>query len=237
MANSTAYTEIGKIVDKYCFVKQLPQDDYWVYLQMACNCYREISLKYSNKFLTTKISVSDLGIIEMPLDMVGFKCLYVAFNGEIWSFTLRDKKVMTTTLINGVESQDDTFGEGVDVLDNRYIGFGARGGVNAYYMNIDWGARRIFCDGFKSDTAVLQYLSSGLVVGGSTFIDQQCEPVINSYIDWQREINTPRSIAMLDKLESYYTNALFSMRLFQFLPSRDELSDAWDSNSTQTIQR
>lgn len=237
MANSTAYSEIGKLIDKYILMRGLQQDDYFSYLQMACNCYRDISLRHSNKVVTVKIAVSALGIIEMPSDMVGFGTLYVAINGETWSFTRKSKKVMTTTTTLGVEGQNATFGEGVDVLNDQYWGLGGRGGVNAYYMNIDWSARRIFCDGFKSDTAVLVYTSSGLVIAGNTYVSQECEASITAYIDWQKEINNIRSISMLQILEKYYTDRLFEMRLFNFMPSRDEIQDAWDSSSTQGIQR
>jgi hypothetical protein len=237
MSKTTAYTEISKLIDKYLFVKKLQQDDYFVYLQMACDCYRDISLRHSNATITAKMAVSSLGIIEMPQDMVGFLKLYVAFNGEMWSFTRKSKKVMTTTTTGNVEGQDIVFGEGVDVHDDRYLGLGAKGGVNPYYMNIDWNARRIFCDGFKSDTAVLIYTSSGLTVGGNTYIPQECEAVIRSYIDWQRELNATQSLGMLQTKEKYYNDEIFKLRLFNFLPSKDEISDAWDSSSTQTPQR
>jgi hypothetical protein len=237
MAHTTAYTDINKIVDKYLVLRELPQDGYFTFLQMACNCFRDICLRHSNKVVTTKIAVSALGIIEMPTDMVGFSNLFVPINGEFWSFTMRSRKVTTTTMVGTVETQDSAQGEGVDVLDNRYLGLGSRGGVNEYYMNIDWTARRIFCDGFKSDTAVLIYTSSGLVVSGSTYIPQQAESVIMAYLDWQREINNTRSIGMLQTLERYYSDRLFEMRLFNFLPSLDELKDVWDSSSTQSVMR
>lgn len=238
MAYTSGYTEVGKIVDKYILVRELQQDRYFTFLQMACNCYREISLKHSNSVITEKVTVSSLGIIEMPLAMVGFGNLFVPISGEFWSFTRKGRMVMTTTTTGGVEGQDSDEGEGVNVQDGSYSGLGGKGGVNAYNMNIDWNARRIFCDGFKSDTAVLQYTSSGLVVGaGSTYVPVQCEPVINAYIDWQKEINNVRSIALLRTLEDYYTNSLFQLRLFNFLPSKDEIADVWDANSTQSPQR
>jgi hypothetical protein len=237
MAHTTAYTEISKLVDKYLLLRGLPQDDYFMYLQMACNCYRDISLFHSNSTITSKIAVSSLGIIEMPVDMVGFVKLYIAPNGEIWSFTRNKNIAMTTTTTGGVEGQDTAFGEGVAIINPRFIGLGAKGGINSYYVNIDWGARRLFCDGFKSDTAVLIYTSSGLVVGGSTFIPQQCESPINAYIDWQREINETRNLGLLQTKEKYYNDRLFEMKLFQFLPSAEEIRDIWDANSTQAVQR
>jgi hypothetical protein len=237
MANTSGVTEIGKLVDKYLFVRQLPQDNYFVYLQMACNAYRDIMLRHSNEVITAKVSVDSLGIVEMPSDMVGFGNLFVPKDGEWWSFSRRSRKVTTTTMVGNVETQDSAFGEGKDVRDNLYLGYGAKGGVNDYYLNIDWAARRLFLDGMKSDTAVLQYTSSGLVIGGSTFVPQQCESVLTAYIDWQKEINATRSMAMLQTLERYYDNEVFKLRMFNYMPSLDEIKDAWDAASSQTVMR
>jgi hypothetical protein len=237
MASSNAVTEIGKFTDKYIFTRQLPQDNYFVYLQMACNAYRDIMLRHSNEVVTAKVAVNALGIVEMPDDMVGFSNLFVPFDGEWFSFTFKRRKVTTTTMVGSTETQDSTMGEGVDVHDAMYLGYGAKGGVSDYYLNINWASRRLFLDGMKSDTAVLQYTSSGLTIGGSTFIPQQCESVLTAYIDWQKEINATRSMAMLQTLERYYTDEVFKLRMFNWLPSRDEIADAWDSTSTQTVLR
>lgn len=237
MTYSTGVTEIGKLIDKYLFKYALPDEDYFLYLQHACDCYRDISLRHSNNVITAKMSVSALGIIEMPTDMIGFSNLFVPINGEFWSFTDRPRKVTTTTTTAGVEGQDSDMGEGVDINDHIYLGYGATGGVNEYYRKIDWTARRIFCDGFVSDTAVLQYTSSGLIVSDSTYVPQQCEATIDAYLNWKKEVIAPRSQAMLQTLKGYYDDELFKLRVFNFMPSGDEIRDAWDSSSTQVVQR
>lgn len=237
MAHTPAIREINSVVDGYILKKKLPQDDFFVYLVHACDCFRNVNIRHSNAVLTTKIAVSSLGIIEMPSDMIGFGWVGVPINGEWWTFTKKSRKVMTTTTTGGVEGQDSTKGEGVDVFDDRYVTYGARGGVNAYYMNVDWSARRIFCDGFKSDNAVLQYTSSGLVVNGGTYVPVQVEPVIDTYLDWQKELNAPRSLGMLQYLEEKYKDKVQELRLINFMPSNDEIRDAWDVSSTQTVQR
>jgi hypothetical protein len=235
--NSTAITEIGKIVDKYLFKFSLPQDDCFLYLQHACDCVRDINLRHSNNVVTIKIAINSLGIIEMPTDMVGFCNLFMPINGEWWSFTNKPRKVTTTTDTLGIEGQNSAMGEGEDVHDTRYLGLGASGGVNTYYRTIDWTTRRITCDGIKSDTAVLTYTSSGLQVNGSTYVPQQCEPVIDAYINWKREQISTRSMGMLQTLERYYTDELQKMRIFNWMPTGDEIKDAWDAASTQSVQR
>lgn len=237
MASTTGITEIGKVVEKFTFKYKLPQEDYFLYLQHACDCFRDINLRHANNVVTTKIAVSSLGIIEMPTDMIGFCGVYMPINGELWSFTKKGRKVMTTTTTLGVEGQDSNMGEGVDVLDDYYLSPSGRGGVNSYYFNIDWTARRIFCDGIKSDTAVLQYTSSGLVVGGNTYVPQECESVIDAYLNWKKEQIDPRSLSMLQYTEEKYKEEVLKLRIYNFMPSKDEISDAWDKSSTRSMQR
>ncbi len=237
MAHSPALREIGKYVDNYIMKKKLMQDDYFVFLQHACDCYRKINLRHSNEVMTVKVAVSALGIIEWPSDMIGFGFLAVPINGELWTFTRKGRKVMTTTTTLGVEGQDATMGEGVDVTDSVYTGIGGRGGVNAYYLNIDERARRITCDGFKSDTAILQYTSDGLVVSGATYIPTKCEPVLDAYLSWQIELIEPRSIGMIRELKNNYDNEIKELRILNLMPSKDEICDIFDGNSTIGVQR
>jgi len=247
MAHTSAVTEIGKVVDKYLLKYALPQENYFTYLQHACDCFREINLRHSNNVVTTKIAVSVLGIIDMPSDMIGFGHVFIPINGEWWSFTKKPRKVTTTTsavmttatmpTIENGEGQDSEYGEGVDVQNDVYYGLGGKGGVNDYYFTIDWSARRIFCDGFKSDIAILQYMSSGLVVSGSTFVPGECETVIDAYLNWKKEMIAPRSMSMIQYLEKLYTDQIKAIRLIHFMPSKDEICDAWDSSSSQGIQR
>lgn len=237
MSHSAGILEINKYVDGYILKKKLSQDDFFVFLKHACDVYRKINIRHSNEVMTAKVTASALGIIEWPSDMISFGSLSVPINGEAWSFTRKGNKIMTTTTTAGVETQDADMGEGVDVLDNVYTGIAGRGGVNAYYLNIDERARRITCDGFKSDTAILQYVSDGLVVNGTTYIPTKCETVLDSYLDWQRELNEPRSMAMVQTLKGYYDDEIQGLRFINLMPSRDEICDIWDANSTIGIQR
>lgn len=235
--DSSAQTTIDNYLTKYLLKKELTQDSYFALLQHACDCFRNINTRHSNREVTAKVSVSSLGIIEMPSDMIGFGFLAVPLDGELWTFTPKSRKVNTTTTTSGIEGQNSAMGEGVDVRDAQYLGLGGRGGVNAYYMKVDWKARRIFCDGFKSDTAVLRYTSSGLEIGGTTYIPVQCETVIDAYLDWKRAENREDSLSRIQYYEQKYVGQLMELRILNFMPSLDEIKDAWDSSSSLGVMR
>jgi len=237
MAQTSGFREIGLVVDNFLAKNKLTNDDYFTYLIHACDAYREISLRHSNAIVTAKVSISSLGIIDMPADMVGFSNLFIPINGEFWSFTDLPRKVNTTTTTNNVEGQDATQGEGVDVKKEFFYGIGGVGGVNDYGRKIDWKARRIFCDGIKSDTAVLVYTSNGLEVGASTYIPSQCEICIDRYLMWKQSEFDNESMNKVVYNEEKWKEEVLKLRVFNFLPNRDELEDAWNKSVTQSYQR
>lgn len=237
MPSSNALKELGSVVDGFLHKNKLTDDDYFIYLAHACDVYREINTKHGKGIITAKVTISSLGIIEMPLDMIGFSNLYIPIAGELWSFTDYPRKVTTTTIVNNVETQDSTQGEGVDILKKNYLGYSGVGGVNDYGRKIDWTARRIFCDGIKEDTAILVYTSSGLQIGISTFIPVSCIETIDWYLRWQKAIIDSEAMSKVGYNEEKYKEAVLKLRVFNWLPSRDELEDAWNSAMTPVPQR
>jgi hypothetical protein len=157
-------------------------DDYVVYLEHGANLLREFRTHDSQEARTEKIAVSALGIVEMPDDMISFKEISVAWNGQWWTMTNKPDMVNTTTFTGPVEGHDTAFGEGVSIPDNRTTGYGASGGVNNYYYMLDWNARRIFLDGIKSDTVLLKYVSSGISATGTTYIPDLLTETLDNYL-------------------------------------------------------
>jgi hypothetical protein len=179
---TNALVPIEQMVTQFMLRFKKSNEDYVVYLEHACALLRQYRTYDSREVVTDKISVDSLGIIEMPGDMISFKDLCVAKDGEWWSFTLRPDIVNTTTFTGLIEGQDSVFGEGVGVRDNLTSTLGARGAVNEYYYTIDWENRRIFCDGIKSDTALLKYVSSGVKTSGTTYMPDILSELLDNYL-------------------------------------------------------
>lgn len=182
---TNALIPINQAVDEFLLAYKKPTEDAFLYLQHACNCVRDYHLFDSPNVVSTKVAISALGIIEMPVDMVGFNGLYDTTTGELWSFTRRDGIVTTTTTTLGVEGQDSTFGEGVALQDPKSDTYGGVGGVNDYYYTIDWKARRIFCEGIKSTTVLLRYTTTGIEISGTTYIPTFVSQLVHDYLLWK----------------------------------------------------
>lgn len=232
MAVTDALVKLSDTVDRFMLKYKLPMEDGVLYFEHAADCLRNIMTKHSNIAVTAKVSVGSNGILEMPDDMIGFVNLYVQIGGELWSFTDRPRMVNTTT---GTPPNDVQDGEGI--VDSNTWGYGGVGGVNDYYMKTDWGARRIFLDGFKSDTAVLVYTTSGLTVAGDTLIPAEATEVMDAYLFWKKAWFDGSGRGEKDARKEDYYDELRQLRILNFMPTADMLRDIFYSTTTQTPQR
>jgi len=183
--STPALVSLNQIVSRYLIKNEKSTDRAFIYTEHAGDCVRELHLYDLPNLVTEKVSIDALGIIELPSDMIGFNGLYIFTDGKKWNFTQRDDIITTTTTTDGAEGQDDDYGEGESLKDPKTDTYGGVGGVNDYYYKIDWKARRIFCDGIISDTAVLEYTTSGIEVTGTTYVPDFISPVIDAYLDWK----------------------------------------------------
>lgn len=234
---TNALISINEAVTRYMLKFKLPTEDAFIYTEHACDALRELHLHDLPNLVTTKIAVSALGIIELPADLIGFNGLYVFVDGYKWKFTYNDDLITTTTITGGAETQDEDYGEGVAVKDPKTDTYGGVGGVNDYYYKIDWKARRIFVDGITSDTVVLEYVSSGIELTGTTYIPVMALPVIDSYLKWKESYWIPGQERYADMREKSYNNAVMKVRNFVEAMTYDEWRDLLLSLTTMAPLR
>jgi hypothetical protein len=228
---------INKITDAYMFKYERSLDRAWIYVQHAADCVRDLHLYDLPNLVTAKVTVDSNGIIEFPQDMIGFNGLYVFIDGVKWNFTQRGDIITTTTTTGGVEGQDADFGEGETPRNPKSDTYGGVGGVNDYYYKIDWKARRIFCEGILSDTAVLEYTTSGIELTGTTYVPDYCTPVIDAYLQWKDCFLNPGMERYVSERERSYLNAENRVRNLINAMSYEEWHDLLNSITTQAPLR
>jgi len=228
---------INEIVSRYLLKYKKTTEDSFIYLEHASNCVRDFHLYDSPNVVTQKIAVSALGIIEMPSDMVGFNGLYKFVDGVMWSFTPRDDIAVTTTMVAGVESQDEDYGEGEALKDPKTDTYGGVGGVNDYYYKIDWKARRIFIEGTTSDTVILKYTTSGVELTGTTYVPEFITPMIDSYLLWKETYWLPELARERDIRAKDYDKAEYKVRNLVNAMTADEWRDLLLSITTMAPLR
>ena len=190
-------------------------EDYIVYLAHACTLLTDFMIHDAAEARSEKVTVNSLGIIEMSSqcpDLIKLKNVCVAYNGEWWTMTEKPNMVNTTTTTAGVEGHSSTFGEGIAIPDGVTDTFGARGGINAYYYMVDYKARRIFIEGLVSDTVLIKYVSSGIIVSGTTYIPIMLIPMLESYLLWKESYWLDKVMKERPMRERDFTNERLRVR-------------------------
>ena len=232
-----ALITINEAVTEYMLGYLKTTENAFVYTKHAVDCVRDFHLYDSPNYVSSKVSVSALGIIEMPDDMLGFNGLFVAQNGEWWSFSQKDTLVNTTTTTLGVEGHDSDFGEGEAVQDPKTSDYGGVGGVNDYYYMLDWKARRIFCEGITSDTVLLKYVTSGIEVSGTTYVPIYVLPLIEDYLLWHECYWIPGLERFAAEREKKYLRTEYRIRNLINSMTYEEWHDTLLSVTSQAPQR
>jgi hypothetical protein len=232
-----ALVPLNQIVDRFLIKNEKSTDRAFIYLEHACDCVRELHLYDLPNLVTEKVSISALGIVEMPTDLIGFNAIYKFVDGVKWKMTQRDDVITTTTTTLGVEGQDSTYGEGEALKDPKSDTYGGVGGVNDYYYKIDWKARRIFIEGLISDTVMLEYTTSGIEMTGTTYVPDMVTPVIDAYLNWKDCFLDPRLERYAEQREKSYLDKENRVRNLVNSMSYDEWHDLLLSITTQAPVR
>ena len=228
---------IDQVVARYALKYKVPQEDMVILTEHCANCVRDYYIYDAPDVVSEKVSISALGIIEMPDDMIGFNGLFIPLSGELWAFTEKDTIVNTTTTTLAVEGQDSDFGEGVAITDPKTDTYGGVGGVNDYYYTIDWGARRIFCEGITSDTVLLRYTTSGITASGTTYIPEFITPMLDAYMLWKSSYWMPALRKERELLERDFIRTEAKIRNLINSMTYAEWKDLLNSIATQSPQR
>jgi hypothetical protein len=235
---SDALIDINEVVTRFCLLYKKPTEDIVTYVEHACMAYMDFNLYDGNLATYQKYTLSATNKwLDMPDDMLGFIDLVTPYRGSMWSFTRKDRIVMTTTTTGGVEGQDSNQGEGQNIDQPRVTGYGAKGGWNKFRYNVDWATRRIYIDDDITEYIVLYYVSSGIKATGATEIPAFIMPMIHSYLLSKETYWVPgleRERAMREA--SFWREKMKVRELINSM-SVEEWKDIFYSSMTQSPQR
>jgi len=222
MADTSGILTLNDVVDRFLVKNKLPKDDYFVYLEHATDCYRELNLHHGSEYKQSVVTADSLGRVTMPTDLVDLIGVYVPYRGRRWFFTYDDNLV--TTVTGDGDAFDTDYGEGLDVTDRTSVNYGATAGKNTYYMSVDWNDRIIYITNMASTKCTVVYVSSGVNLDGTTYIMAKTQGVFDAYLRWQKAIidNQPIGIQQLRKAD--YDEAVLMLRRTH-LPSASEFRD------------
>ena len=226
MADTAAIISLSKVVDRFIFKYKLPQDDYVNYYEHAADCVRDLHVHAISYYNEDTITVSSLGVLTMPTDMLSLIGVGVEYKGEIWYFTEKQYMRIKTDADDAMPTD----------YNNSWSTYGITGAENLFYFRVDWDGRKIYIDGAEGDDVLLQYISSGLKADGATTVPAIATPAIDAYLRWAQGEIDEKSINEQMKRERKYEGELRLLKL-QSLPALREIRDYFLGMMTQAIQR
>lgn len=226
MADTAALVPLNKVVDRFIFKYKLPPDDYVNYYEHAADCVRELHIHAIPYYTEATITVTALGVLAMPTDMIGLVGVGLIYKGQIWYFTEKQyMRIMTDA--------DDTMPTD---YQPSWATYGVTGAENSFYFRVDWDNRRIYIDGAEGEDVYLQYTSSGLEASGATTVPINANQTIDAYLRWtQGEIDGKSINEQLKRRKEYEDQ--FRLLKLQSIPSLRTIRDYFLSMITQSIQR
>lgn len=213
MPNSDTLITVQEVVDGIMFKSKLPKGESLRVKQLVLDGYMQLNLTTLKQGRAFTIYVIDSKYeIEMPSDLISVKDIFVPLDGQMWSLT-RNRKI--PILYNGRNPQPKEWLNGGLINTDYGVNYGAKGGRNTEgYYNLDYTNRRIiFRNTLDRSEVLLDYLSSGIVKDGITYIPEQAKLALemfvlqqlslygilsaNKYSMYEREFNKQKAILRL----------------------------------------
>ncbi len=235
MSDNSGVTTFKEIISEALLRGHRDKSDYELFKKLAINAYRELRLTNLTGVANhIKIGMDSLGFVHLPDDYIEFVNIGIAVNGQLFTFTRNDLIIVTTTLANGVVTQDSLQGEGIQIEEGAVWGHGAKGGKNQYYYTLDEDNRQIYVSGFPKQTVQLTYISSGIHLDSQTLINVKYKEAIISHVFYDDALYNDPKLAQI-----YWVNYMkqFNMIKMLSMPSVDEWADAINRSQCMGITR
>ncbi len=181
---SNGMKTVDEFVNTYLLEHDLDEENYLRIKQLALKAIKHHNL-HDNPIPVFRVVTlgSNLNEINLPDDFVELRSVSMSYKGKLWSFTEDNKLVITTSQVDGQEVFDVTEGKGIEIDNGTYQGYGARGGINRYYITPDIENNRIIVNGFPPAPVILEYISTGIRLDAETFIPIKAEEMYECWID------------------------------------------------------
>lgn len=218
--------------------------------QIIIEGYTEMNLWHLDNIEVVYLRMSEAKTVDVPADFIDWLRVGVPINGKLRVLTHHDKILLPRTFADGepVGNTDDNTGainDGVYFTDHfrngQFVGglYGMPGGVDMSYYRYDRENRQIIFSGsIPRGEIVLEYLSTGVNVQGTTVIPKEVVPALRAYALWQIIENDRKiSIGEKERKKAQYEEEVSSVRHFQSTFTADEYKRHVYRHTRQSMKR
>ncbi|OPZ49409.1 MAG: hypothetical protein BWY95_00066 [Bacteroidetes bacterium ADurb.BinA104] len=234
-------------------IKDYTMRDYLHLMQIAIEGYTELNLWHMDNIEVVYLPFNQNSkIATLPADFVDWLKIGIPVNGKLKVLTRHDKILLPRTSTDGLETfsntdaADTTNAESLVYFSDhircgQFVGglFGMPGGISEASYRFDRERRTLVFTGTITDNyIVLEYISAGVNLTGSTTIPREAEPALRTYILWQMVENDPRvSMSEKQRREDNHDKAVAMLRDFQDTFTAEEYRQMLFGTSRQTPKR
>lgn len=238
MADTKATTDIRAIVNKARSRGRIQEDrDPFIY-GLVVEGMGHLSLFNLPQKNSVKLEPDSLGRIKFPSDCLKFLSLSVPNGAKNYTFTRDKTLVSTSTKTYSYEIFDTDYGEGQQQQDVFSYSYG-KGGASEFVFTVNERLRYVQISGFMGTQCTFNYISSGITENpAGVEIPKIAEKALIAYVLWKdSEYDTSLSLSERQIREQKFFNEAEDLDLINYMPTKDEIMDAYYSNLYQSIKR
>ena len=205
-------------------------------MQLAIEGYSDLNIFYSPALKTEYIVVTDINTINVPEDYVDYVRIGLIVDGSIWTLTKNNNIPLLNSISCGEDDGDTDNQVSPRMQFDWHYSFA--GGTNIGMYRYDPEYRRIVLSGdLIGQTAVLEYISSGVSCSGMTWVPREAGEVIKEYIYWKSIQRTDSAVSQKELAMRNYNFALAKYMEMAYSFTVDEFLDAVRSGEKQTVKK
>jgi hypothetical protein len=222
-------------------------------MQIAIEGYAELNLFHLDNVEVVYLTMDPVSkIVSLPADFIDWLKVGIPVSGKLKVLLRHDKILLPRLLDDGVtpignaDAPDTTDMSSLvyfsdHIRNGQFVAglFGMPGGVSDASYRFDRERRTFVYTGSVSNNyIVLEYISSGVNLTGSTTIPREAEPALRTYLLWQAVENDPRvAYNEKERRKRNYEEELAALDFFQSCFTADEYRQMLYSSSRQTPKR
>lgn len=218
MSDTSRTVSLKNIVKSTLFLARKSKQEYFRFFQLATDSVRDLNLYHIDNKKTVLLDMDSKNVIDFPGDYLSLVAIGIPLHGKLWVFT-KDHELLTIVTIDPVYGWKDQIDE------KSSAGYGAGGGKNDWYFNIDEENTRFVFNGTQRSEVILQYVSSGISTTAETSVPVINKPAIMAYILWRNALyDTNTTLNQKVMLEADYNQEIRKLRALA-MPSIQEIKD------------
>ena len=246
---TTGFVTIQYVVMSYLNrIKEYTMRDYKYLAQLAIEGFGIMNMYHLPNVEVEYLYMSAAKTVDVPTDFVDWLKVGIPVNGKILTLTKDDSIALPRQFSDGkavgnidAENINDYVIFTDHFRNGKYVGglYGMRGGINQAYYRYDAERRQfVFTGNIPRSEIILEYISSGVSLSGSTVIPKIAHQPLVYYLAWQRVEFDPRvSGAVKERKQGLFEEEVEQARSFTSMPTIDEYRDSLYRSLKQTAKR